>query len=388
MAHIERVYNKEKTKVIAYKAVVEVGSGKNRKRRTKRFKTAGEAENWIAAMTTDINQGTIVDPNNITVAQWFEQCFEQYKYTVASTTYDNDYRRYLAHIKEDLGFYRLQDLQPVHLEKYFYHKRLKGRKDGKGGLSENSLNKLYILMNKFLRKAVKYNLIHQNPLEPIDSPRPEPYKANVMSEEEFNLLLNVAREHDPFMFVFICTVLYTGLRISEALGLTWPEIDFQNKIINVVRKVVYKRGHGIIVEEKLKNKSSRRSIKISDRLCELLKEHKKRQLEMRLFLGPDYKGDVYDFVFCKEDGTIYYPTSINKKMRILMNKAGLPYKSQIHILRHTFATLNVNSGVGPEIVQKILGHSTIKTTIDTYYHPDVEIQKKAVDVMDRAINIE
>ena len=71
-----------------------------------------------------------------------------------------------------------------------------------------------------------------------------------------------------------------------------------------------------------------------------------------------------------------------------MNKAGLPYKSQIHILRHTFATLNVNSGVGPEIVQKILGHSTIKTTIDTYYHPDVEIQKKAVDVMDRAINIE
>lgn len=74
MAHIERVYNKEKTKVMAYKAVVEVGSGKNRKRRTKRFKTAGEAENWIAAMTTDINQGTIVDPNNITVAQWFEQC--------------------------------------------------------------------------------------------------------------------------------------------------------------------------------------------------------------------------------------------------------------------------------------------------------------------------
>lgn len=209
-----------------------------------------------------------------------------------------------------------------------------------------------------------------------------------MTETEFNQLLHIAKEYDHFMFVFICTMLYTGLRKSEALGLTWPEMDLENGVINIIRRVVPKRGKGAVVEEDLKNKSSKRSIMISDKLCALLKEHKKRQLEIRLQIGSEYQGDEYDFVFCKKDGSKYYPTSLNKKMKKMMDKANLPYNSKIHILRHTFATMNVNSKVGSEIVQKMLGHSTIKTTIDRYYHPEIEVQKQAVDVMDKAIKIE
>ncbi len=386
MANINQLENGK------WKAVVEVGPPGKRKRRTKTKDTKKEAEAWMASMITEKNQGTMVDPDSITVSQWFERFLEQKKPNIAVTTYDMYVKRYEAHIKPDMGYMRLQDVQPFHVEEYLAEKRRNGRIDGKGGLSENTLKKIYVLLNQGFKKAKKFHLIKQNPLDPIEPPKPEKVETDVMYEEEFLKLLKTAKEYDFFMFTFICTDLYTGMRKSEILGLDWTKIDFNNNIIKVRQRLVQKRGAGAVIEEETKNSPSRRDILISDKLCNLLKQYRKWQLEMRLALGEDYRGDDFkgkpiELVFCKTNGERYYPTSLNKKMRQLMKKAKLPYKSQIHILRHTFATINVNSKIGPEIVQKMLGHSTIKTTIDIYYHHKTEQQKEAVDNLDNIINI-
>lgn len=382
MAHIEKVNDGK------YKAVVEIGVQGKRKRRTRTLDTYKEAENWMANMIRDKEEGQITDPNNITVSEYFERYLRIHKKpTVATTTYDNYKRRYEAHIKPDIGHIKLKDLHPVHLEEYFQIKRSRGKINGSGGLSENTLKKIYVLMNQCFKKAVKFNLIRHNPLDPIESPSPKKKEVSVMKEKEIAEIIKTAKENDFFMFVFISTMLYTGLRKSEALALSWNVIDLDSGILEVKRRLVGKKGVGAVIEEETKNNSSRRKIKLSERLVGLLKKYKTWQLEFRILLGSDYKGDDLDLVFCKPDGERYYPTSLNKKMKKITEKANLPHKSKIHIMRHTFATINVNNKVGPEIVQKMLGHSTISTTMDIYYHHDTDQQKEAVKHLDNALKI-
>ena len=382
MAHIKKL-GKDK-----YKATVEVGVKGKRKRRTKIFEKSKDAEVWIANMITDKVDGTLVDTNNITVDEYFEKFLNIYKKPyISTTTYDNYCRRFKKHIKPAFGNYRIQDIKTYHLEEYFEYKRKNDRLDGKGGLSENTLKKIYVLLNQFLKKAKNTHLIKHNPLDPIDSPQPEKFEAQSMKISEFNKLIEVAKQNNYFMYVFITTILYTGLRKSETLGLSWDEIDFDNKTLEVKRRLVVKYNGGSILENETKNKSSKRKIKISDKLISLLKQYRKWQLENRLFLGEEYIGDDIDLIFCRPDGYRFSPNSLNGMMRRLNKKAGLPYKSQIHILRHTFATINVNSKIGPEIVQKMLGHSTVSTTIDIYYHHDTEMQNEAVENLDNTIQI-
>jgi integrase len=187
--------------------------------------------------------------------------------------------------------------------------------------------------------------------------------------------LRIAKKEDYYMFVLICTLLYTGIRISEALELPWGNVDLDNGVINIKQRLVYKRGTGPIIEELTKTHKSRRAIKISAMMCKILEELKEYQ--------NIYDVEEVEYVFCKPDGEVYYPTSLNKKMKKLITKAELPYNSKIHILRHTFAINGINNGVPPEIIQLMLGHSTISTTIDMYYHGDLDKQEEAANKFDK-----
>ncbi len=383
MAHIEKTSNGR------YKAIVEIGTGTNRRRRSKTFDKKRDAQIWMGAIVTEREEGTMVNPDNVTVAEFFLRFLENHKKPyVATTTYNNYYLRFENRIKPDLGDLKMQEVQPYHLEAYFNRLRRSGRLDGKpGGISENTLKKLYVIINQGFKKAIKLRLLKHNPLDPIDSPIPEKKEAACMKRDEFNKLLKTAKEDDYFMFVFVCTILYTGLRKSEALALEWPRIKFEEGTLQVKKRLVYKRGVGTILEEQTKTKSSRRTIKISNRLVSILKGHKKKQLEMRLQLGPEYNTDN-NFVFAKEDGSAFSPNHVNVRLTRLLKKANLPTKYGIHTLRHTFATINLENKVSPKVVQIMLGHSTISTTLDIYSHVDIELQEEAVNKLDEAINLD
>ena len=389
MAYIKTI-GKGKNK--KFKAIVEIGkdpaTGK-RVRKTKTSKSKKEVEVWMANMITEREEGTMVDPSKITVGEFLDRWLENHKKPkIASTTYDGYKNRIEAHLKPALGAIPIQDLQPYHIESYFAQKRLSGRKDGeKGGLSENTLKKHYVLLNSAMKRAIKLKLIKYNPVQAVESPQPEKKEAIAMSRKEFYKLIEVAKEEDPWMFTFILVTLFTGMRRSEVLGLEWSEINFEKGIIEVKKRLVTKIGEGAVHEDKTKTNKSRRAIKISNQIVTLLKKHKKVQLETRLQLRDEYN-DKKNFVFAKPDGTKYYPGTINKRLNKLLEKANLSQEYGIHTLRHTFATINLKNGVPAKIIQEMLGHSTIATTLDIYSHIDVEMQKTAVDKLDRVINIE
>ena len=379
MAHIKKL-GKDK-----YKAFVEVGkepsSGK-RERQTKVFKRKKDAEVWIGKKLENIESGSFINPSDITVAEYFlNRWLENHKKPyVAITTYEGYKFAITKHLIPALGKVRLQDLRPDHLESYFNQKRKNGRLDNKkGGLSENCLKKHYVIINSGLKKALKLKLIKYNPAQAIDSPQPEKYNAPVMKEKEFLKLIDLIKE-DYFMYVFIKTALKTGMRRSELLGLEWNEVDFKKGFIKV-RKTLLKVNGGSIHLNQTKNESSRREIKMSNDLIKTLRGFKKWQNELKLSLSPEYNNRK-NFVFSRPDGNNFNPRTISRKFEDLIKKANLPSKYTIHTLRHTFATINLKNGVPAKVVQDMLGHSKISTTLDIYSHTDLEMQKTAVDKLD------
>jgi len=192
MAHINKI--KTKTGKIRYKAVVEISSLKDvRKRKTKRFIRKKDAENWLSEIVNTINKGTyITEDKNITLGEFLDKWLEKKKLTIQTTTHDRYKNKINAHLKPILGEILLQELKPIHLDDYFTLKRKKGRKDGKkGGLSENTLKKHYVILNSCLKKAKALELIRKNPLAKIKTPSPEKKEADVMTIKESELLLKM-----------------------------------------------------------------------------------------------------------------------------------------------------------------------------------------------------
>ena len=380
MTHIEKNGDK-------FKAIVEVGTTGNRKRRTKTFDRKRDAQSWMSSMINDQDKGKYVVPSNVTLGQFLDRWLEDHKKPkIAATTYDRYYYKINGHLKPDLGYIPLQQLEPYHLESYFANKRISGRHDGKGGgLSENTLKKHYVILNSAIKKAIKLKLIKYNPVKAVETPKPEKKETEIMSQQDYEKILDILKD-DLLMFTFVFMDLMTGLRRSELLGLEWEDVDFNKKIIKVKKRLVKITG-GWKHEKKTKNDSSRRKVKLSNKLKKILKRYKKEQAKIRLQLDDEYY-DKKEFIFCRPDGYPYHPDTYNKKLNDYIDKAELSQKYTIHTLRHTFATMNVNNKISPEIVQKMLGHSTISTTIDIYYHHDTEMQKEAINKLDQAINID
>jgi len=381
MAHINKI--KTKTGKIRYKAVVEISSLKDvRKRKTKRFIRKKDAENWLSEIVNTINKGTyITEDKNITLGDFLDKWLEKKKLTIQTTTHDRYKNKINAHLKPILGEILLQELKPIHLDDYFTLKRKKGRKDGKkGGLSENTLKKHYVILNSCLKKAKALELIRKNPLAKIKTPSPEKKEADVMTIKESELLLKNA-ESDPLMYTFLFTLLKTGMRRGEILGLEWHDLDFKKNIIKVEKSLLAIEG-GIILEDSVKNESSKRKIPMTPKLIKVLKNYKKKQNEYKDFYGDEYYNDE-NYVFCKPNGKPYHPNSYNKKLNKILKKAGLNIKYGNHTLRHTFATiLLIKKGVSIKIVQKLLGHSVSATTIDTYAHADISNCQNAIAKLD------
>jgi integrase len=105
-----------------------------------------------------------------------------------------------------------------------------------------------------------------------------------------------------------------------------------------------------------------------------LREHRERQMDERLEWGPAYQD--HGLVFCREDGTPIWPRTFSRSFDRHVRNAALP-KIRLHDLRHTHATLALEAGVHPKVVQERLGHATIAITLDTYSHAIPAMQEDA-----------
>jgi integrase len=172
--------------------------------------------------------------------------------------------------------------------------------------------------------------------------------------EEVGIFLDTSASSSPFWFPLDVFLFHSGVRIGEAFGLKWKDLNFKNKLIHIKRTVTNR------VEGKTKTKKSNRTIEMSDYLTGVLRdvlEQRRTQFE-----------ELPEYVFCASNGSRGDAHNYRfQHFAKVLKEAKLPHHRP-HDTRHTYATLLLEAGESIERVSAQLGHSDVKITINTYYH--------------------
>lgn len=216
-----------------------------------------------------------------------------------------------------------------------------------------------------------------------------------LNREEQNVLINFVKNDNIFSkyYVMIATMLSTGCRIGEIIGLTWDDIDFENKCIHITHQIIYKKKDGRIqhYSELPKNRTCR-DVPLQNEIISILKKHKDNTYFMSKISS--YKVDGYsNFVFLNSQMRLYTPNTIVRAFHEIRDSYNetveedgvmLPDFSP-HTLRHTYCTRMAENGIDIKVLQEIMGHKTIAVTMQVYNHVDFDRAQKAVLELDSVL---
>ena len=263
----------------------------------------------------------------------------------------------------------------------------------KEGLNPTSTQNYYGIIRAALNKAVKLQLLNDNPCKFIDTPKRGKFKANTLTVQEFYLIydkLNAELYEDYIFKLALDIALETGLRRGEMCGLTWDDIDFNNKCIHINQALI--RVDNTYTISSLKTDSSYRSLPVSDALLVKLENHKKRQKINRVKYGQFYLKNIfnkkeYDLVFTWENGKFIIPSNFLQRLKRMLKHCNINKNIRWHDLRHTNATLLLEGGASMKTVQERLGHSLMQTTSDTYAHVTEKMNREATNIISNILNV-
>lgn len=263
-----------------------------------------------------------------------------------------------------IGSARLSELRPARIARCYGELRSKGRKDGKGGLSETSLEHTHRCLHAALEHAAKWRLIARNVCDDVVKPKRRQVEMRTWSADELSSFLTSTNTHRLHpLFLLAAT---SAARRGELLGLRWEDIDLDTARLSIRRgrtSVAYE-----VVEETPKSRKSVRTVDLDPRTVTELRRWRKAQIEERLAWGAGWTDSGY--VFTNEDGTPIHPHRVADAFDAAVKRSKLP-KIRFHDyadLRHTWATIALRAGVSPKIVSERLGHASVGFTLDIYAH--------------------
>ena len=335
-------------------------------------KTQKEVREKLAQITTELDDGTYMEPTKNTVEEWLDTWLETYvKYSVKPYTLDAYQRNCDNYIKPMLGKIRLAALNAPQIQR-FYNGLLTGKE-----LSPKTVRNIHGVLHKALEQAVKLGMIRSNPTNLCDLPKVRRKEIHPMEQEEIAAFLK-AIEGCKYELVYRVT-LFTGMRQGEILGLTWDCVDFQHNALYVNKQLQKtKKVGGQYVLAPTKSGRSR-MITVAPSVMDLLKKQKSQQAQMQLLAGQDWKNH-WDLVFTNEFGGNLSHFTVYKTFKEIVRSMGLD-QERFHDLRHTFATLALQNGVDIKTVSSMLGHYDAGFTLRTYTHATRQKQDEAAETM-------
>jgi integrase len=340
--------------------IIDPTTGKRKQKEVGGFRTKAEAEEAAKKILAEIQQGTYVEPTKVTVEEFLLDFVENtLKNEVAPNTYEQRLAYVKNHISPRIGKTKLSELSPNHIQKLYNGLR---EKYGAGHV-QNIGN----LLNKALTQAVRWNIISRNPAALVKKPSTTRKNTTmkVWTIDEQRRFLEHSKEGPMLYYVLFLLALTSGMRKGELLGLKWADVDIKQGIISVKRTAVW-ANKTLYLKDMPKTESSIRTIQLPE---QTVKELKKWQLACPT--------NSLNLVFpSPKTNDILYPNSLDKAFNKAVKAAGVN-KISFHGLRHTFATTLLANNVNPKIVQEMLGHATIKTTMDTYSHVLPNMQREA-----------
>ncbi len=250
------------------------------------------------------------------------------------------------------------------------------------GLSGASTNKLKLNLSAIFTAAVKKEIMRRNPCKLVTPPKVDTAPASYLDEAQCHELLDLLSQQDDFQFeVIINLFIASGIRAGELSALYWEDINLETGML-FIRHTLVKIG-GEYVRQEPKTADSTRRIILPEYIIGLLKKHRAKQAERRFKMCERWKNP--DLVFTNKSGGFYLGVNMNSKLKRVIKGTDLPQDLHLHSMRHTHASLLINSDVAARVIADRLGHSTTKTTLDTYSHVFAESEARAMQAIDMAL---
>ncbi|WP_086314571.1 hypothetical protein A5821_002153 [Enterococcus sp. 7F3_DIV0205] len=239
----------------------------------------------------------------------------------------------------------------------------------KDKLSPASIHIVFRLVKSCLKAARDRGYINTNPAEQISLPKVQKEQVPALNRQQHTQLLNESKQNVKGLPIVIA--LETGMRIGEISALKWEDVDFEQEVIHVCRtkQRIFDYDKSInktkLIETAPKTKRAKRVIPLTPCLKE------------QLILAKEHAVSSY---VVESHGKSVEPRTISYRFERIKKKVGLSDVG-FHVLRHTFATRCVELGVNINTVSALLGHTSIKLTLDTYTYSFVEDQRKAMETL-------
>jgi len=341
--------------------------------------TSEEAAKKLRAATAAIDNGTYVEPEKMQLKQWLSIWLTEYTGSIKPgtlITYESNVR---LHINPALGAVKLSDLKPHNLQTFV--NRLYRGVPGSHALSAKMVKNIHGTLHNALETAVKIGYLRLNPSSNIELPRVERKEIRPLGGQQIDSFLK-AINGNPFEPLFF-TALYTGMRLSELLGLQWACVDFNNETIKIDKQLLVKRGAETQRTFGAPKNDKVRVIKVASSVMTVLKRVKVQQTENRLKVGEIWVNEL-GLVFTNEIGVNLPHATVEHRFKRIVTSIGLS-ECRFHDLRHTYATEGIRLGIPVKTISEALGHYSTAFTMDVYGHTTEQMQIDAAAIFEQTI---
>lgn len=341
---------------------------------------------------------------NATVNEVFDRYIST-KHELRETTRSNYIYMYDHFIRDGFGEKKIADVKYSDVM-YFYYYLLNDK-----GLQPNTVDTIHTVLHPTFQLAVRDDIIRKNPTSGVMAEIKRKAGKNkgirhALTVEQQREFVNYIANHPVFYrwWPLMTVMLGTGCRVGEIIGLRWKDIDFEKRIIDINHSLTYyPRGESRKCEFKVslpKTEAGNRIIPMMQQVCDAFKMEYEYQKET------GFNSAIIDgmtgFVFCNRFGDVHKPAAINRAIRRMLEshnseevvKAKRERREPIiipnfscHHLRHTFCTRFCENETNLKVIQSIMGHANIETTMDIYAEATMSKKQEAIESLSANLNV-
>lgn len=360
---------------------VNLGGGVGGQKRTRRYvsgKTRQEVQRKLAELRREVEAGRPVVGERQTVAQYLTGWLADVRVQVRPSTYARYESVVRVHLVPRLGGLRLATLAPRHVQQLVSELMASGMKPSTAQIVQG-------ILHRALEDGARLEILPRNVASLVRAPRRGKASVDAWTEEEARQFLEYVRTcrraGSLRAYVYYTLALSIGMRRGELLGLKWSSVDLSRETglrVEVVAQAINlssdPRKRWI---DELKTASSRRVIRLDERVAQVLREHKARQDRQRLLVGSAWVET--GLVFTNDVGEILPDHVVGERpFHRYVFEAGVR-QIRPHDMRHTAATIALRRGVSVKEVAEMLGHASVKMTLDRYTHLLPDMQRVAAN---------
>ena len=342
-------------------------------RKTKSFKTEDDAKKYLKTVMYQKENDLFIEHNGIPINELMKSNLKLKLGTnqITPTQYSRVLRTIEKVEKTEIGNKKIDEIKAEEIQTYLNSLK---------HLSNSSISKVYQQFNQIFKLAINKGYLMQNPMINVIKPRSlkedKIVRALTVEEQQMftDYLLSKSLKDCKYKNVFLIQ-MYMGLRAGETLALTTQDIDLKNKRINIHRTLTTDENNSIIMGNTTKTYAGKRVLPIPDFLYPYIVEQMKQ--------AETQENNEEKLLFKPINQSYTRRTNVNSELQRILKKYFGIEDISTHSLRHTYGTRCIESGMAPVVVQRLMGHTDIKVTLNTYTTVFDEFKRKEIEKVNK-----